>query len=207
MSVSAENVQSGETVRLKYRVTNNGQRAETAIIVIGGGLSCNTGCRAEPNLGAGRSQDFEATLVAPKANPGEVTGLNISVGVRLAEENTYDHKMVYVHGPGTSIPGAGKPTPTPGKPTPSPVRPSPSTVTPPSSGTSESAGVAANEAIQRESGTPVAAPDLKAVSDEGGQTLLFAVLGGLLVAACVGALVLVRRRKASHEPVPPAATP
>jgi hypothetical protein len=206
LSVSAENVQPGDTVRVKFRVTNTGQRAETAIVVVGGGLSCNAGCRAEPNLGPDRSQDFEATLVAPKAYPGEISGLNISVAVRLGEQNSYDHKMVYVHGSGTSMPGAGKPTPSPGKPSPSADRPSPSAVTPPSSGTSVSPVAAADEAIQRETSAAAAAPDLKAVSDEGGTTLLFAILGGLLVAACLGALVVIRRRNTSGEPVPPATT-
>lgn len=105
LSVSAENVKPGDKVRVRFRVTNTGQRAETAIVVVGGGLECTTGCRAEPNLGSGRSKDFEATVVAPKAHPGETTGLNISVGVRLGGQNSYDFKMVYVHGPGASSPG------------------------------------------------------------------------------------------------------
>jgi len=109
LSVSAENVKPNETVRVQFRVTNNGSRAETAIVVVGGGLQCTAGCRVEPKLGPGRSQSFDTTLVAPAARPGEVTGLNISVGVRLAGQNTYAHKMVYVHGPGASSPGGDKP--------------------------------------------------------------------------------------------------
>ena len=109
LSVSAENVQPGETVRVQFRVTNNGSGAETAIVVVGGGLRCTSGCRAEPNLGAGRSQTFDATVVAPEASPGETTGLNISIGVRLAGQNSFDYKMVYVHGPGASAPGGDEP--------------------------------------------------------------------------------------------------
>ncbi|MEU4624696.1 carboxypeptidase-like regulatory domain-containing protein [Actinoplanes sp. NPDC023801] len=109
LSVSAENVKPGDTVRVRFRVTNTGKTAESAVVVVGGGLKCNTGCRAEPNLGPGRSRDFEATLVAPRASAGEVSGLNISVAVRLGGQNTFDHRTVYVHGPGTSTPGADKP--------------------------------------------------------------------------------------------------
>ncbi|MFI7426745.1 carboxypeptidase-like regulatory domain-containing protein [Micromonospora sp. NPDC049836] len=109
LSVSAENVKPNETVRVRFRVTNNGSRAETAIVVVGGGLRCASGCRAEPNLGPGQSQTLDTTLVAPEARPGEVTGLNISIGVRLAGQNSYDHTMVYVHGPGTSASGGDKP--------------------------------------------------------------------------------------------------
>ncbi|WP_433386034.1 carboxypeptidase regulatory-like domain-containing protein [Micromonospora sp. KLBMP9576] len=109
LSVSAENVKPDETVRLRFRVTNNGSRAETAIVVIGGGLRCATGCRVEPNLGPGRSQTFDTTLVAPEARPGETTGLNISVGVRLGGQNSFAHKMVYVHGPGAAPSGGNKP--------------------------------------------------------------------------------------------------
>ncbi|MEU8817543.1 carboxypeptidase-like regulatory domain-containing protein [Actinoplanes sp. NPDC048796] len=102
LSVSAENVQPGAKVRVRFRVTNTGSRAETAIVVVGGGLPCATGCRAEPNLKAGQSQDFQATVVAPPVSPGETSGLNISVAVRLGGQNSYDYKMVYVGG--TSAP-------------------------------------------------------------------------------------------------------
>jgi hypothetical protein len=110
LSVSAENVEPGDTVRVRFRVTNTGQGAETAIVVVGGGLQCTAGCRAEPNLGPGRSQDFQATLVAPKVSAGETSGRNISVAVRLGGQNSFDHTMVYVHGSGTSTPGADKPS-------------------------------------------------------------------------------------------------
>lgn len=109
LSVSAENVKPRETVRVRFRVTNNGRRAETAIVVVGGGLRCATGCRAEPNLGPGQSRTFDATLVAPDARPGETTGLNISIGVRLAGQNSYAYKMVYVHGAGASPTGGASP--------------------------------------------------------------------------------------------------
>ncbi|KAB1908237.1 carboxypeptidase regulatory-like domain-containing protein [Micromonospora sp. AMSO1212t] len=109
LSVSAENVKPRETVRVQFRVTNSGRRAETAIVVVGGGLRCTAGCRAEPKLGPGQSQTFDATLVAPEARPGETTGLNISIGVRLAGQNSYAYKMVYVHGPGASPTGGAAP--------------------------------------------------------------------------------------------------
>ncbi|MGW5077833.1 carboxypeptidase-like regulatory domain-containing protein [Micromonospora echinospora] len=109
LSVSAENVKPRETVRVQFRVTNNGRRAETAIVVVGGGLRCATGCRAEPNLGPGQSRTFDATLVAPDARPGETTGLNISIGVRLAGQNSYAYKMVHVHGAGASPTGGAQP--------------------------------------------------------------------------------------------------
>ncbi|MFF0466032.1 carboxypeptidase-like regulatory domain-containing protein [Micromonospora zamorensis] len=109
LSVSAENVKPNETVRVRFSVTNTGSRAEAAIVVVGGGLRCTSGCRAEPKLGPGRSQTFDTTLVAPAARPNEITGLNISVAVRLAGQNSYDHRTVYVHGPGASPSGGDKP--------------------------------------------------------------------------------------------------
>ncbi|MEU4164094.1 carboxypeptidase-like regulatory domain-containing protein [Actinoplanes sp. NPDC026670] len=112
LSVSAENVAPGDKVQVRFRVTNTGSAAETAIVVVGGGLPCRTGCRAEPNLGPGRSRDFSATVVAPAAAPGETTGLNISVAVRLAGQNHFDFKMVYVHGAGATTPGTGTSSPT-----------------------------------------------------------------------------------------------
>ncbi|MEV6304892.1 carboxypeptidase-like regulatory domain-containing protein [Actinoplanes sp. NPDC051861] len=109
LSVSAENLKPGDTVRIRFRVTNTGKAAETAIVVVGGGLTCNTGCRAEPNLGPGESRDLDAKLTAPKVNPGETSGLNISVAVRLGGQNSFDHRTVYVSGTGASPPGAGEP--------------------------------------------------------------------------------------------------
>jgi Carboxypeptidase regulatory-like domain len=110
LSVSAENVKPGDKVRVQFRVTNNGSAAETAIVVVGGGLQCTTGCRAEPNFKPGQSQDFQATVVAPQVNAGEILGLNISVAVRLGGQNSFDYKMVYIHGPGTSQSGADEPS-------------------------------------------------------------------------------------------------
>jgi len=274
LSVSAENVKPGETVRVRFRVTNNGSGAETAIVVVGGGLRCTTGCRAEPNLGPGRSQTFDTTLVAPEARPGETTGLNISIGVRLGGQNSFDYKMVYVHGPGASSPDEDKPAAgvsrvsgrvrdTGGKPiggvelairdsagheyratsdrsgqfsitsstgktiaqgtitvaaakdgyrsarttvrgtagdvatvrlTLSAVAASTKTKTPPSP-------AAVGNSPAADSTPEAAPPTLKAVSDEGSGSLPFLILGGLLVAAGLGALVLVvmRRRNAPDE--------
>jgi carboxypeptidase family protein len=280
LSVSAENVKPGETVRVRFRVTNNGSGSETAIVVVGGGLRCTAGCRAEPRLGSGRSQTFDATLVAPESGPGEITGLNISIGVRLGGQNSYDYKMVYVHGPGASSPGEAKPVTgvsrvsgrvrdTGGKAiggvdltirdsagheyratsdrggkftikssaakriAEGPIkvvaamdgyRTARTTVrgtsgdvatvrltlsavaapsrTPSSPAATEESPLAAAEDPGAADDTPEAAPTLKAVSDEGGSSPLFLILGGLLVAAGVGALVLVvmRRRNAPDEP-------
>ena len=116
LSVSAENVSPGDKVRVRFRVTNVGGGTGTAVVVVGGGLRCATGCRAEPSLAAGRSRDFETTLVAPKTAPGEVSGRNISVAVRLGGRNSFDHTTVYVHGSGTTPPGGSKPSPGADKP-------------------------------------------------------------------------------------------
>ncbi|MFC0505122.1 carboxypeptidase-like regulatory domain-containing protein [Micromonospora costi] len=124
LSVSAENMEPGDKVRVQFRVTNNGSRAETAIVVVSGGLQCTTGCRAEPNLKPGQSQDFQATLVAPQVRAGEIIGLNISVGVQLDGENSFDFKMVYVYGPGTSQPAPGTSQPGAGAPQPGADEPS-----------------------------------------------------------------------------------
>lgn len=109
VSVSAENVKPGDKVRVRFRVTNTGSRADTAIVVVGGGLACIAGCRAEPNLKGGQSQDFQATVVAPQVGPGETLGLNISVGVRLGGQNSYAFKMVSISGAGAPQPEAAKP--------------------------------------------------------------------------------------------------
>lgn len=104
LSVSAENVKPGDKVQVQFRVTNTGSGADTAIVVVGGGLECSTGCRAEPNLKPGQSQDFQATVVAPEVNAGETLGVNISVAVRLGGQNSYDYRMVYIHGAGATPP-------------------------------------------------------------------------------------------------------
>lgn len=110
LSVSAENVKPGDKVHVQFRVTNNGSGADTAIVVVGGGLQCTTGCRAEPNLKPGQSQDFQATVVAPEVNAGETLGVNISVAVRLGGQNSSDYRMVYIHGAGATQPDADKPS-------------------------------------------------------------------------------------------------
>lgn len=110
LSVSAENVKPGDQVQVQFRVTNNGSKADTAIVVVGGGLKCTTGCRAEPNLKPGQSQDFQATVVAPGVSAGETLGVNISVAVRLGEQNSADYKMVYIHGAGATQPDADQPS-------------------------------------------------------------------------------------------------
>ena len=117
LSVSAENVAPGDTVRVRFRATNTGSASERAVVVVGGGLRCTDGCRAEPRLGPGRSRDLQATLVAPATAAGQVSGLNISVAVRLGGANSYDFRMVYVHGSGVA-PGAGGPSTGAQKPAP-----------------------------------------------------------------------------------------
>ncbi|MCF0091302.1 carboxypeptidase regulatory-like domain-containing protein [Micromonospora sp. MH99] len=282
LSVSAENVKPNETVRVRYRVTNSASRAEKAIVVVGGGLRCTSGCRAEPNLKPGQSQSFEATLVAPAARPGEITGLNISIGVRLAEQNSYAYKMVYVHGPGASSSASAKPaagvsgvsgrvrdadgkavgganltirdsagheyrttsgasgqfaitssagrTIAVGSITVSAARDGYRTARTTVRGsagdvatvrltlaavaapTRTSASPTAEESplAAAGDGTPEAAPPtLKAVSDEGSGSSPFFLLGGVLVAAGLGALALVvmRRRSAPEEDVPSTSQP
>jgi hypothetical protein len=281
LSVSAENVKPGDKVRVRFRVTNNGGGAETAVVVVGGGLRCTAGCRAEPNLAAGKSRDFEATVVAPDTGPGETTGLNISVAVRLGGQNSYDFRMVYVHGAGA--PGAGTPSAgadqvgavsgrvrdsggkaavtvrdsagheyrattdrsgrfsvrsTAGKPiaggritvaaAKEGYRTARTTVKGPagetvsvrmtlataSASASPSDDVAASPLAEKDE-TPRAEPSLaaaadpnfRAVNDEGSGSPMFIALGGLLVAAGLGALVLmvVRRRRSPGEPAPSAA--
>jgi hypothetical protein len=278
LGVSAENVKPGETVRVRFSVTNNGSGAETAIVVVGGGLRCTSGCRAEPNLGPGRSQTFEAKVVAPDARPGEIIGLNISVGVRLGGQNSYDFKMVYVHGPGASSPGEDPPaagvskvsgrvrdtggkaiggvkltvrdsagheyrttsdrggqfsiTSTAGRTiaagsitvsaavdgyrtarttvrgtagNAATVRLTLSAVVAPATTPPPTEAAAALASPLATDDTPAAAPPtLKAVSDEGGISVPFLALGGLLVAAGVGALVLVVMRRRKPETTPTA---
>lgn len=282
LSVSAENVKPNEKVRVRFSVTNTAGRAEKAIVVVGGGLRCTAGCRVEPSLGPGRSQTFDATVVAPEAHPGEITGLNISVGVRLAEQNSYAYKMVYVHGPGASPSGGDKPaagvsgvsgrvrdaagkaiggvaltvrdsagheyrttsgsggqfsiTPSAGRPIAegpitvravmdgyraasttvrgtagdvATVRLTLSAVPAPTRASSSPAAEASPLAAAVDGTAEAAPPSLKAVSDEGSGPVLPFLLGGLLVAAGLGALVLVamRRRNAPQDGVPPTTQP
>lgn len=297
LSVSAENVKPGDKVRVQFRVTNNGSRAETAIVVVSGGLQCTTGCRVEPNLKPGQSQDFQATLVAPQVHAGEISGLNISVGVRLDGQNSFDFKMVYVHGPGTSQPAPGTSQPGAGAPQPGGDEPSSevdgvsgqvrdasgkaiggvaltvrdsagheyrttsdqsgrfsiksgagktiaagritvvaaldgyrtarttvrgsagdtasvrltltAAAAPATTAPSPTATAAADETPAAETSAAAAAPPaLEPVSDEGSGSLLPFILGGLLVAAGLGTLALmrIRRRNTLDKPDPHAAT-
>jgi hypothetical protein len=113
LSVSKENMRPGDSVRVKFRVTNPGRSPESAYVLVSGGLRCTTGCEARPTLGAGRSQTFQATLVAPSVHVG-MTGLNIAVGVHLNGQNHMDYKMVYVYSKGTPLPGGGEDKPASG---------------------------------------------------------------------------------------------
>ncbi|MFD0200296.1 MULTISPECIES: carboxypeptidase-like regulatory domain-containing protein [Saccharothrix] len=87
-------------------------------MVVGGGLKCTAGCRVEPNLKPGQSQDFQATVVAPEVSAGETLGVNISVAVRLGGQNSADYRMVYIHGAGATQPDADKPPSDVDKPSP-----------------------------------------------------------------------------------------
>ncbi|XVU28297.1 carboxypeptidase-like regulatory domain-containing protein [Actinoplanes sp. CA-054009] len=98
LSVSATDVKPGDKVKVKFRVTNTGRGAAKAIVVVGGGLPCASGCRAEPRLRPGKSKDFQATVVAPAVSAGETLGVNISVGVRLDGKNSFAYQMVTIHG-------------------------------------------------------------------------------------------------------------
>lgn len=100
LSVSSENVESGGSVRVRFRATNNEDRAATVFVAVSGGLQCTQGCSASPNLGPGKSQTFEATLVAPQVHPSETSGRNLAVSVRVGRQTAFDHKMIFVHGSG-----------------------------------------------------------------------------------------------------------
>ncbi|WP_199516180.1 carboxypeptidase-like regulatory domain-containing protein [Nucisporomicrobium flavum] len=97
-SVSSDRVQSGESVRVRFRATNNARRIERVFVAVSGGLRCTAGCSAVQSMGPGRSQSFDATLVAPQVNPGEETGLNLAVSVRVGTQTAFDHKMILVSG-------------------------------------------------------------------------------------------------------------
>jgi carboxypeptidase family protein len=109
--VSSDNVKSGETVRVRFRVTNNERGAQRAFVVVGGGLRCTAGCSATRDFGPGRSASFDATLVAPKVNANEQSGRNLSVAVRMGAENAFANKLILVRGsdqaPGGDQPAAG----------------------------------------------------------------------------------------------------
>ena len=100
LSVSSENVEPGESVRVRFRATNKERGTATVFVAVSGGLRCTGGCSASKEIGAGRSETFEATVVAPQVSPGEVSGRNLAVSVRVGRQTAFDHKMILVHGSG-----------------------------------------------------------------------------------------------------------
>jgi hypothetical protein len=106
VSVSSERVASGESVRVRFQATNNNQRTEKVFVAVSGGLKCTAGCAAAPGIKAGRSQTFTATVVAPAVGPGEESGRNLAVSVRIGTETAFDHRMIIVTGtkqPSTAV--------------------------------------------------------------------------------------------------------
>ncbi|MFI7545094.1 carboxypeptidase regulatory-like domain-containing protein [Actinoplanes sp. NPDC049599] len=97
-SVSSESVQSGESVRVRFQATNNNQRTEKVFVAVSGGLRCTAGCSTARDIRPGRSQSFDATVVAPEVRPGEQSGLNLAVSVRIGTQTAFDHKMILVSG-------------------------------------------------------------------------------------------------------------
>ncbi|UQU62749.1 carboxypeptidase-like regulatory domain-containing protein [Couchioplanes caeruleus] len=270
-SVSSDRVQSGEPVRVRFRATNNARRIERVFVAVSGGLRCTAGCSAVQSMGPGRSQSFDATLVAPQVNPGEETGLNLAVSVRVGTQTAFDHKMIFVSGAerkpapvsrvsgrvrdatGTAIPGAaltvrdsaghefrtssGKGGKFSIKSSDSrPIAPGRITIVAGKDGyrtasatVQAAAGGAATvrlilAAVAKPSPTPATATtnppavaDLPATdagtaattppaaadtAGDGNGTLLLTLLGGLLIAAGLGALVLlvIRRRSRPDDP-------
>ncbi|MFG1604811.1 carboxypeptidase-like regulatory domain-containing protein [Actinoplanes sp. NPDC049265] len=109
--LSSDNVKSGETVRVRFRVTNNERGTQRAFVVVGGGLRCTAGCSATRDFGPGRGASFDATLVAPQVSANEQSGRNLSVAVRMGAENAFANKLIMVRGsdqaPGGDKPAAG----------------------------------------------------------------------------------------------------
>ncbi|MEV6490276.1 carboxypeptidase regulatory-like domain-containing protein, partial [Actinoplanes sp. NPDC051633] len=105
--VSSDNVRSGESVRVRFRVTNNNERGtDRAFVAVSGGLRCTAGCAASANLKAGQSKNFTATVVAPRVRPGEETGLNLAVTVRIGVQTGFANKLILVRGadkPSTAV--------------------------------------------------------------------------------------------------------
>lgn len=97
-SVSSDNVKSGASVRVRFRATNNQSGTERAFVAVSGGLRCTAGCSASQDLRPGQSKIFDATVVAPKVRPGEETGLNLAVTVRIGTQTGFAHKMILVRG-------------------------------------------------------------------------------------------------------------
>ncbi|MEU8613980.1 carboxypeptidase-like regulatory domain-containing protein, partial [Actinoplanes sp. NPDC048791] len=101
LRVSSESVPSGGTVQVRFQATNNNQRTEKVFVAVSGGLRCTAGCAAAPDLGPGKSRTFEATVVAPEVGPGEESGRNLAVSVRIGTQTAFDHKMIIVRGGNT----------------------------------------------------------------------------------------------------------
>ncbi|GLY93871.1 carboxypeptidase-like regulatory domain-containing protein [Actinoplanes sp. NBRC 103695] len=277
-SVSSDNVKSGGTVRVRFRVTNNERGTERAFVAVSGGLRCTKGCSATKDLGPGESASFDATVVAPKVSAGEESGLNLAVTVRIGLQTGFAHKMILVRGseapssavtqvsgrvrdadgkavgnatvavrdsaghsyqatsdgsgkfsirssdskpiaPGSITVAAGKDGYRTARVTARGVAGSAATVrlilapvatpsTTPPSPTAEASSpvVAEEEPVAEDSLAGVAPPaTVKTAGDEGGGLLLATIVGGLLVAAGLGALalVLIRRRKSPVVPVAP----
>jgi hypothetical protein len=266
--VSSENVKSGESVRVRFRATNNQRRNATVFVAVSGGLRCTAGCSASRNIGPGRSETFQATVVAPKVHASEVSGRNLAVSVRVGTQTGFDHRMILVHGgskpssavsrvsgrvrdaDGTAIGGAaltvrdsaghdyrttsdgdGRFSITSSDSRPiaagpikvaagkdgyrtaratvqgagggtATVRLTLTAVAVPAKSSPSPSAVASTPAVAEEPATEEsfaeAAPPatIRTAGDEGGGVLLFTILGGLLVAAGLGALalMLIRRR-------------
>ncbi|MDO3703547.1 carboxypeptidase-like regulatory domain-containing protein [Micromonospora sp. C28SCA-DRY-2] len=283
LSVSAENVKSGQSVQVRFRATNNGSGKETVFVAVSGGLQCTAGCSASQVIGPGLSETFTATVVAPKVHESEVSGRNLAVSARIGTQTAFDHKMIFVHGAGQPLPAdqpssavsqvSGLVRDSDGKPIggarltvrdsaghdyrttsgrdgrfsikssaskpvavglirvearkdgyrtaratvrgatggAATVRLTLAAVAPPSSPSAAASLPGPTEEPATEAGSAGAAPPatLKQVSDEGGSSPLWIILGGLLVAAGSGGLVLalIRRRNALNEPNPPALAP
>lgn len=277
-SVSSESVRSGESVRVRFRATNNDRRTARVFVAVSGGLRCTAGCSASPDLGPGRSKTFEATVVAPEVSVGQESGRNLAVSVRVGTQTAFDHRMIMVRGGGAEPPSAvqkvsGRVRDAGGKAiggasltvrdsagheyrttsggggkfsikssdsrpiaagsvtvvarkdgyrtarataqvtaggtatvrltltavaTPSPTPPKPTATASPLA--------VAEEPEETTSSTEAAPPaaTVKTAGDEGSGPLLFTLLGGLLIAAGLGALVLmlIRRRRAPEPLVP-----
>jgi hypothetical protein len=275
-SVSSDSVQSGESVRVRFRATNNNQRTEEVFVAVSGGLRCTAGCSTAENIRPGRSRTFEATVVAPKVRPGEESGRNLAVSVRIGTQTAFDHKMILVRGADqqssavnrisgrirdaggravrgasltvqdsaghdhrTTSTGSGRFSIT--SSTSRPIAAGPLTVvavkdgyrtaratvrgaaggsatvrltltavatpttTAPSPTATASTPEVVEEAVTEESLAVAAPPATTRTADDGGSGLLmYTVLGGLLVAAGLGTLVLlvIRRRTGEAHPAP-----
>ncbi|WP_433728820.1 carboxypeptidase-like regulatory domain-containing protein [Actinoplanes sp. CA-051413] len=273
LRVSSESVPSGGTVQVRFEATNNNQRTEKVFVAVSGGLRCTAGCAAAPDLGPGKSRTFEATVVAPKVGPGEESGRNLAVSVRIGTQTAFDHKMIIVRGGNTPSSSAvsrvsgrvrdadGKAirdasltardsagheyrTTSDGKGRFSikasdskPIAAGPITVvadkdgyrtaratvqgtargatvrlvltalptptkTSPSPTAAESTPAAAEKPAPKASLAGVVPPAARTAGDDGSGSLMFTLMGGLLVAAGLGTLVLmlIRRRKRPADP-------